>query len=414
MVSRLWILAVVIVALGGVGWALRPSPPPPWSQTEIATLRSLWIESLPPLSDDPTNAVADDLRAVTLGQRLFFDTRLSVNREVSCASCHDPDRHFTDGLEKGRGVAESKRNTRSVVGSAYSPWQYWDGRRDSLWSQALSPLEDVAEHGANRLELVRFITRDAAYRRDFEALFGPLPDFSDPGRFPEAASPLAGDSARRNWQAMSERDRDTVNRVFAYVGKAIAAYERRLLPGESRFDRYVAAVIDADEVRQAELFSNAEVRGLRLFTGEARCLDCHNGPLFTNDAFHNTGLLSYPGEVPDVGRVDGVRQALADPFNCRGAYSDAEHSSCPELDFVMQGPELLGAFRTPSLRNLTGTEPFMHKGQLETLEDVLEHYNEAPAAMIGHSELEPLGLGRRERADLEAFLETLAAPVRSP
>ncbi len=106
-----------------------------------------------------------------------------------------------------------------------------------------------------------------------------------------------------------------------------------------------------------------------------------------------------------------MSQVLADAFNCRGAFSDAGPDDCFELDFVRSGPELIGAFRTPSLRNLAGTEPYMHKGQLKTLRDVLVHYNEAPPAMIGHSELDSLDLNERELRQLEAFLQTLDAPL---
>ena len=140
-------------------------------------------------------------------------------------------------------------------------------------------------------------------------------------------------------------------------------------------------------------------------------MQCHNGPLLTNNEFHNTGVISAPGDVPDKGRAVGVRQVLETPFNCLGPYSDAERDDCVELEFVATGPHLVGAMRTPSLRNLERTAPYMHQGQLATLADVLRHYNEAPPAMIGHSELEPLGLDRRELAQLEVFLETLSAPV---
>ena len=138
-------------------------------------------------------------------------------------------------------------------------------------------------------------------------------------------------------------------------------------------------------------------------------MQCHNGPLFTNNEFHNTGVLNAVGEVPDKGRAAGLTEVLQDPFNCRGRFNDDETPRCDELDFARSGPELIGAVRTPSLRNLDGTAPFMHKGQLETLAAVLEHYNEAPDAMIGHNEAEPLGLSERELRQLEAFLLTLTA-----
>ena len=404
------LLLVLIGAAGYLAWVYRPVSPHAWSEADLNTLRSLWIDNLPDPPADPSNAVADDRDAALMGNRLFFDTRLSANGEVSCASCHDPDLEFTDGRKKGRGIGESKRNTRSIVGSAYSPWLYWDGRRDSLWSQALSPLEDPNEHGSNRMHIVRFVTTEPAYRSMYEALFGPAPDFSDSSRYPAAAAPGDDESLARAWREMTEEDRDIVNRVFANIGKAIAAFERTLLPEPTRFDDYVSAVIDGDEQEQRAVFSKDEILGLQLFIGKARCTECHNGPLLTNDEFHNTGVLVFPGDLPDRGRIDGVREVVENEFNCLGEYSDDPRRSCPELTFVRTGPELIGALRTPSLRNLGRTGPYMHKGQIDTLAAVLEHYNTAPAAIIGHNEAKPLGLSRPQLRRLQAFLETLAAP----
>ncbi len=151
--------------------------------------------------------------------------------------------------------------------------------------------------------------------------------------------------------------------------------------------------------------------GLRLYISEANCTQCHNGPLFTNHEFHNTGVISFPGEVPDKGRAVGVREVLQHPFNCRGQYSDDPEQQCAELEYARTGIELVGAFKTPSLRNLENTAPFMHKGQIATVSEVLEHYNMAPDAMIGHNEAKALALSGRELMQLEAFLSTLAAPT---
>jgi cytochrome c peroxidase len=366
---------------------LRHVAPSPWSEAEIAVLRSLWIGSLPDLPPDSSNAVADDPRAAGLGYQLFFSTGLSPSDAISCATCHRPELHFTDGLEQGRGIGASKRNTRSIVAAAYSPWQYWDGRRDSLWAQALSPIEDPAEHGGSREHAVDFVATTPGFRRQYESIFGKMPDLAD---------------------------RAAVDSVFANIGKAIAAYERLLMPGPSRFDEYVEAVIAGDRVLQDALFSNDERAGLRLFIGRGACTQCHNGPLFTNHEFHNTGVISFPGEVPDKGRASGLHEVLADPFNCLGEFSDDETRSCAELDFARSGPELLGTFQSPSLRNLEHTEPYMHKGQLRSLAEVLQHYNAAPPAMIGHNEAKPLGLSNRELRQLEDFLRSLAAPLATP
>ena len=381
--KRVLILVVMAVLMAAVVWQQRQAKLAPWTDRELTTLRSLWLGSLAPLAPDPSNAVSDSLDAARLGHRLFFDPRMSGTGTISCSTCHQPERRFTDGLPKGVAIGMSARNTPSIVGVAHSPWLYWDGRKDSLWSQALSPLEDPNEHGSNRADIARLIADDADYRAAYISVFGIPP---------------------------SHASRDAINRTFANVGKAIAAYERLLLPGPSRFDQYVEATIADDGTRNA-VFNEDEIHGLRLFIGDANCTQCHNGPLLTNHEFHNTGVISFPGDLPDKGRVVGAREVLADPFNCLGQYSDATSTDCAEIEFVRTGPELIGAVRTPSLRNLAGTGPFMHKGQISTLSATLAHYNAAPAAMIGHNEAKPLNFSKRELRQLEAFLHTLDAPL---
>jgi len=211
---------------------------------------------------------------------------------------------------------------------------------------------------------------------------------------------------------MEKDDQVLVNQTFANVGKAIAAYERILLPAPSRFDAYVQSLVSEESENSRDIFSNDEIKGLRLFIGEARCMECHNGPLLTNFEFHNTGIISYPGDLPDRGRVDGVREVRRDPFNCQGLYSDQEPEQCLELIHAREGVELIGALKTPSLRNLKETAPYMHKGQIRTLAETLNHYNTAPFAMIGHNEAEEiLGMLSFELNQLEAFLGTLQSPI---
>lgn len=181
-----------------------------WSPNERAMLRSLTLSSLAPLAPDPSNRVADNPRAATLGHALFFDTRLSGNGKVSCATCHVPTADFQDGTPLARGVGMTTRRTMPIAGSAHSPWQFWDGRADSQWAQALGPLENPAEHGSSRMQLAHVIA--AHYRGEYESVFGRLPDLS-------AAAPRQ------------------IAHVYANIGKAIAAYERRIEPGQSRFDR---------------------------------------------------------------------------------------------------------------------------------------------------------------------------------
>ncbi len=270
-------LAVMtIIGIATATYALWPREN--WTKDEIATLRSLWIGNLPPLPPDPSNKVADDPRAVALGKRLFFDERLSLNGKVACASCHQPELLFQDGRPLGQGVGIATRKTMVIAGTAYSPWLFWDGRKDSQWAQALGPLESPVEHGGTRTQYAHAIAR--YYREEYEALFGPPRELSDARRFPTRAGPVADPAARAAWESMAPEDRETVTRLFANMGKVIAAYERRIMPGPSRFDAYAQAVLNNDRAAMRKAFTPDEVAGLRLFIGGAQCLNCHNGPLF--------------------------------------------------------------------------------------------------------------------------------------
>lgn len=353
-----------------------------WTSAQIEELRSLSLAELEPLPPDPTNSVADDPRAADLGRRLFFDTRLSANGRVACGTCHRPDREFQDGIALAKGVGTTARRTMPIAGTARSPFLFWDGRKDSLWAQALGPLESAVEHGGTRTQYAHVIAE--SYGADYEQIFGALPDLS-----------LA--------------QRDDVTRVFVNIGKAIAAYERRIEFGPSRFDKYVAALTAGQQ--SESILTKDEVAGLRLFIGKGNCTQCHNGPLFTSNEFHNTGVPPRPELAIDHGRLTGAMAVLSDEFNCRSQWSDARER-CSELAFIVTGEHSLDrAFKVPSLRNVAERAPYMDAGQFATLADVLDHYNRAPVAASGHTELRPLRLKAIELRQLEAFLRTLSGPV---
>lgn len=411
-VKKLIAALLLVILLGSVIYIAWPRPHK-WSADEITTLRSLWISSLPDLPPDPSNEFADDPQAVSLGHKLFFDTRFSSNGNVSCATCHKPELMFTDGLPIGVGVDVGTRKTMTIVGTAYSPWLFWDGSKDSLWAQALGPMENPVEHGGTRTQYARLI--DQYYRAEYEAIFGALPDLSDPSRFPDNAGPVEDPAARAAWEGMRPEDREIVTRVYVNMGKAIAAYERQIMPGPSRFDTYVDALLKGDLETMENTLTSNEVAGLRLFIGEAQCIQCHNGPLFTNNSFHNTGIPAREGLSADPGRETGVEKVLSDEFNCLSQYSDAAPADCAELSYLIaRGEELRGAFKPPTLRNVAETAPYMHAGQFGTLSEVLDHYRRAPEGPAGHTELEPLHIPHRRLTDLEAFLRSLSGPLAVP
>ncbi len=405
------IFGVVLLAVLISLWMIfRPTK---WTEDEIVILRNLWIGSLPALPSDPSNIYADDPQAASLGQKLFFDSRFSSNNEVSCATCHKPELMFTDGLPISIGVGTTDRKSMTIIGTAYSPWQFWDGRKDSQWAQALAPMESVVEHGGTRSQYAHLIAN--YYREEYEAIFGPLPDFSDPARFPMIAGPVDDSIALGAWERMTTTDRDLVTQVFVNMGKAIAAYERLILPAPSRFDRYVEVLLNQDDQTMKSELNSDEVAGLKLFIGRADCIQCHNGPLFTNNDFHNTGVPTKAGLPLDAGRASGVIKVLNDEFNCLSQWSDAEEQDCSELRFVVsEGEQLEAAFKPSTLRNIAETAPYMHAGQFATLEEVLRHYNHPPRSPLGHNELEPIGLTNREMAQIIAFLHILSGGVDAP
>ena len=365
--------AILMVITGGI-LASRGGTDS-WTEQERQRIASLSLSSLPALPPDPSNAVADNPAAAALGRDWFFDTRLSANGKVACASCHLPDQQFQDGTPLGRGIGETTRRTMPIAGTAYSPWQFWDGRADSQWSQALGPIENPVEHGSNRKDVVEMVA--ANYADAFTEVFGRAPK--------EMPLDLA----------------------FASVGKAIAAFERTIMPQPSRFDAYADAVSNGE---RSEALTKQEVAGLKLFIGKAECLNCHNGPLFTDNDFHNTGVPSVASLPTDTGRAEGALAVQLDPFNCLGEFSDAKPEECMELTFMKaEGEELVRAFKTPSLRDVADRPPFMHAGQIASLADVVAHYNNAPDAPTGHSELVPLNLSAAEQDALVAFLASLSS-----
>lgn len=409
-------LAVIVSVLAStVGTALacaaaRPNTPR-WSTEQRATLRSLSLASLGPLPADPSNRHADDPRAAALGHALFFDTRLSADGKVACATCHVPSAEFQDGTPLAHGVGTTARRTMPVAGTAHGAWFFWDGRSDSQWAQALGPLESAVEHGGSRAQYAHIVA--ASYRDEYEAVFGPLPRLDG---IPAHAGPVADTAWGAAWRRIAPARQEDISRVYANIGKAIAAYERRIGFAPSRFDRYVDAELAGRAHTPESSLSDDEERGLQLFIGKGSCVDCHNGPRLTDDHFHNTGVPLSAAALPfDSGRVVGVRQALAGEFSCTSRYSDAKPDDCAELRFATtEGEELVRAYKTPSLRGVAERAPYMHAGQLATLTDVVAHYDRAPGAPAGHSELKPLRLSAAERRQIEAFLRTLSAPVAAP
>ncbi|MCW9016791.1 MAG: hypothetical protein OQJ89_07495, partial [Kangiellaceae bacterium] len=250
-----------------------------FTEVDIQFLKRFSISQLgePPASI--SNKFADDKNAAQLGKSLFFDKSLSKSGNFSCATCHQPTLYFTDGLKRSKAAGTTRRSAPTVLGAAHSPWQFWDGRKDSLWSQALGPIEDVNEYDTSRTAYVRKVLQK--YANEYQTVFGKIKlDFIK--QLPEHASPAGNEESRNNWQSLDKKTQSQINQVFSNTGKAMMAYQRQLQIPESRFDLFIETLPTNQPHRLAEIFSAEEVRGLRLFVGKANCASCHNGPLFTN------------------------------------------------------------------------------------------------------------------------------------
>ncbi len=274
---------------------------------------------------------------VALGKLLYFDKRLSADNTVACATCHAPDKGFTDNAPVSTGINGQMggRSAPTVINRALSEAQFWDGRAISLEEQSKGPLINPIEMGMkDHNAVVAKLRGIKGYRKLFAKAFGP-------GEI-------------------------TIDKY----AKAVAAFERTVLSGNSKYDRYQAG----DKAAMNE----SEVRGMELFNGKARCATCHNGVNFTDELYHNIGV-GMSAEKPDLGRFDQTKK---------------------EAD--------KGAFKTPTVRDITATGPYMHNGQEKTLEEVVAYYNKGGFPNPNLDPLmEPLGLTDAEMADVAAFMKAL-------
>lgn len=309
--------------------------------TVLAVAATNWLVAaepagLPPVSHPKDNPPTPE--KIALGKQLYFDGRLSEDKKVSCASCHDPAKGFSNGEQFATGVGGQigGRNSPTIINTAYGNLQFWDGRAKHLEDQAMGPVLNPIEMKMTAKDVVERLNGIAGYKQQFQQVFGT--DATESG-----------------------------------IAKAIAAYERTVLSGDAPFDRFKAG-------DKAALSESAQ-RGMKLFFGKANCTACHAGPNFTDNGFHNIGV---PGD--DVGR-EAISKQLGDK----------------------------GAFKTPTLREIARTAPYMHNGSLKTLEEVVAHYNKGgtPHPQLDE-ELFPLKLTDTQAADLVTFLKEGLASASYP
>lgn len=334
--SSLWMVALCGSGLvSALLWGADPAP--------TAVPMGLPAVNFP--ADNPPSAAK-----IELGKQLYFDKRLSRDNTISCASCHDPEKGWSNADQFATGVEGKKggRNSPTVINSAYSELQFWDGRATHLEGQALGPIQNPIEMNLTLEEVVQKLNGVDGYRKQFQTVFGT--DVTAPN-----------------------------------IAKAIAAFERTVLSGDAPYDRFKAG--------DKAALSEAGQRGMKLFFGKANCSACHAGPSFSDFSFHNIGV-GMDAAAPDLGR-SVVTKIAGDK----------------------------GAFKTPTLREIARTAPYMHDGRFKTLEEVVAYYNRGGTANETlDEEIFPLKLTAEEEKDLVTFLKEglagksypLVAPPKLP
>jgi len=374
-----------------------------WSKEDILKINTFTLKQLDPVVD-PSNKYLSNKNAISLGEKLFFDTRLSSNKKISCASCHIKGNAFTDNHNLAVGLQKGFRNTPTLLNAAHHNWFFADGSKDSLWAQVLSSIENPAEQNFTRVELYNFIMGDNIYKTLYESSFKQsLSTSITPVNLPNKAGPNADLQGLIAWKKLTRNQRDSINKFFTNIGKSIASYVSTLESKESRFDKFS---YELAKTGHSSLLNKSEINGYKLFISQkSGCSNCHSGPLFTNKEFHNigTGILAH-----DNGRSEVIEAVIHDEFNCLSKYSDAKKEECVELNFINRNKHgLSGAFKTPSLRNLSKTAPYMHDGRFNNLQEVLKYYSSIDEKRALEVDLPHISLTVKEQQDIVNFLLTL-------
>lgn len=365
----------------------QSSPPVQFDAAEIKSIEAHgpWPLSMP---FDSGNALSDQAWAEQLGELLFFDNRLSRESKVSCASCHVPQFGFADNLPVAIGAERGVRNTQGLLDVGLQRWFGWDGGADSLWAASMRPM--LAEH-----EMAGSIPQLAAVLKQNNAFVQAIK---------ENHIPIEQDKGQLSDYSDAE--------LVVIAAKSIASYTRTLQSGSTPFDLFRKALNEGDKLAQNDYPESAK-RGLKLFLGEANCRACHFGANFSNGEFHDTGrpFFTAVGQV-DPGRYTGIQRVRSDPYNLLGEFGGlASQADKNKTATVKLSQANWGQWRTPPLRNLKLTAPYMHDGSLATLRDVVDAYADIDPDRLhaaGESLLKPLNLTEQDRDDLVAFLLSLS------
>ncbi|KZM40856.1 hypothetical protein OA92_14780 [Marinomonas sp. SBI22] len=351
-----------------------------FSPSELAVISQFgpW----PPTSNTPdlTNSLDQDPRAIELGKKLFFDANLSANNQVSCATCHQPNKSFTDQSPLSIGLNLGIRNTPTLLNIKYKHWYGWSGDTDTLWGASIRALLSSTEMSLDINKVSNYLQVNQYKYRNL------------------VTHPI--------WKnAQTEQDK------LVFIGKLLASYQGTLISSKSEFDLFREALLKQDK-EQMSRYSQAKIKGLKLFIGKGNCHFCHSGPLFSNNEFADIGMSYFDREGKvDKGRYQGIKNLKKSPFSSLGIHNDDTSNQSKILaKHVTLKHRNFGEFMVPSLRSIIFTAPYMHQGSLANLDAVIEHYSNIDEERLhtdGIAILKPLNLSAEEKANLKAFLESL-------
>jgi cytochrome c peroxidase len=347
-----------------------------WTVSPLSQERlPLGLPPVPIPEDNPQTS-----EKIALGKKLFEDKRFSADGTISCAHCHDPAKAFADGLPMAEGINKLKgtRNSPTVINSAYYTSQFWDGRRLTLEEQAKDPFLNPVEHGLGEKQgfhefIINVIRKDKGYVEEFERVFGVKPE----------------------------------QITIDHVVKAIASFERTVISGDSPFDRYAYG-------GEKTALSESAIRGLELYKGKARCQECHaiseNYAIFTDNKFHNLGVgfKKIQPRLRDMVREFRMANQQGRELD-KSILTDAGISELGRFVVTLKTSDI-GAFKTPTLRNIAVTGPYMHDGSMKTLEEVMELYNKGGEKNPFLGSVRVLDLTDQEIKDIIEFMKALTSP----
>ena len=360
--------------------------PLPAAAIEFTADERAQIEALgpwpPEIRRDPSNRLSGNADAIAFGATVFEEKRFSADGNIACASCHQPMKGWSDGQAVSTGLQRLDRNAPGLMNAALHRWFGWDGASDSLWAASLRPILQPREMGGSAATTAAVIRADAKLSRCFAKATG------------VEATALEDEA------------------VFVLAAKALAAFQETLVSPRAPFDDFRDALLAG----RASGYPAAAQRGLKMLLGRGNCVMCHSGPAFTNGEFHDTGLKFFTASGrPDPGRHEGIKRVRASGFNLLSKHNDDPRQSTA---FPVRHVELQhrnwGEFKTPSLRQLADTAPYMHDGSKATLREVIGHYSGLDIDRLhsdGEAILGPLRLSEAETADLEAFVLSLSGPL---